>query len=151
VDFEPEHFYRDRRAQRVITYIVLSAIFLVLLLVALLTFKQGKANQQADAKADQLIAELGAQGLQAPSRDQLARTLGTDGGAVCQSPGGALTTGLQKIAAANGAAGPGMRPVDVANQVVEGERAIITVYCPEKSAEFENFVNSQTYADVIRD
>ena len=76
--------------------------------------------------------------------------LADDGGAVCADPSGFLNQALARVNMANGAAGPGQRPVIVPQNVVEGERLVIEVYCPEHLDEFNEFVNSNKYADTVK-
>jgi len=96
---------------RVTTYIVLGVAFLLLTGVCLLSFRTARESQQADQKADQLIAELTSAGARAPSKDQIVSVLGDDGGAVCAAPADALSRGVLNGQMTNGAAGPGQRPV----------------------------------------
>ena len=44
-------------------------------------------TRQASDKADEFIAALDEAGLTAPSKDQITRVLGDDGGALCDDPG----------------------------------------------------------------
>ena len=71
---------------------------------------------------------------QHPRKDQIVRALGTDGGAVCNDPGCALSPRLQNRQLVNGAAGPGTDP-SAPTAVVKGEHLIIQMYCPDKLAE----------------
>ena len=41
----------------------------------------------------------------------------------------------------NGAGGPGTRPVIADSKVAKGELAIITIYCPDKLSDFEEFID----------
>ncbi|SDM06526.1 hypothetical protein [Arthrobacter sp. ok362] len=126
---------------RSVVYIVSMVLLVVFAVVALLTFRQARETQQSLAKADQLIVEINAAGGTAPSREQIARVLGDDGGAVCANPNGALSRATFLSQLANGTTGPGMRPVISNNRIAQGELAIIKVYCPDQLAEFQEFVN----------
>lgn len=89
-------------------------------------------HTRATNQANQLADELEQAGYPRPDADQVARTLGTDGGIVCEEPASALKTALWKINLANGAAGPRQRPVIVDRRAVEAGAIILEVYCPDK-------------------
>ncbi len=131
-------------------YIIVAAVFVVLLVVSLIAHRSKQANEQAQAKANQLIVALRAAGLPAPTQDQVVTVLGDDGGAVCDDPGGALRRSIFLGQLMNGAAGPGMRPVIADNRVVKGELAIIKVYCPDQLPSFQEFVNGLNLDNTVR-
>jgi hypothetical protein len=140
----------DADRTRRTTYIVLGVVFLLLLGVALVAFRSARSTAEADAKADQYIAELTANGLRSPSKDQIVRVLGDDGGAICDDPGSGLRRGILYGTLTNGAAGPGIRPVIVDNDVLKGQLLALKVYCPDELEKFTEIVDSITYADVAR-
>jgi hypothetical protein len=148
---EPEHRYPDAPGTRRMIYVAIGVVLLLLMVIGLFTRRAGENNEEANAKADQFIAELTAAGLPAPSKDVVVRVLGDDGGAVCADPANALKVGLARNALSNGAAGPGQRPVIGPRQMVQGEELAIKVYCPDQLDEYQNFVNSHEYADVIKE
>ena len=74
---------------RVIYWIVGAAV-LILCIIGLLTYSKGQQNAQAEQLAGELTQKLEAAGFTAPDQDILVRTLGDDGGAVCDDPAGAL-------------------------------------------------------------
>ena len=81
----------DTARTRRITFIVLGVIFTILLIVALARVPQRRrARSPVAGKADQLSDAFTEAGLPAPDRDQIVRTLGDDGGAVCADPDAAL-------------------------------------------------------------
>jgi len=131
-------------------YIVTGVIVVVLVVIALLTFHSGKTSQEAEQKANQLIASLTAAGARAPSREQVVRLLGNDGGAVCDDPNGALRKGVLLGQLMNGAAGPGMRPIISDNRVVKGELLVMKIYCPDKVPTFQEFVNSLNLGENVK-
>ena len=140
------HMESSTKRGRSVTYIVATILLVVFAVIALLMFRSARETQQSLEKADQLIAEINAVGGTAPSREQIARVLGDDGGAVCANPNGALSRATFQGQLTNGATGPGIRPVIAPARVVRGELAIIKVYCPEELAEFQQFVDElQTY------
>jgi hypothetical protein len=120
-----------------------------MLITALFVFDTARgATPEAKDLAAKAITALNSAGYQTPTQRQLALTLGEDGGIVCANPTGALSQGLARLDMSNGAGGPGQRPVNVSRRVVAGERILIQVYCPEKLAEFDTFVESHNYANV---
>ena len=140
----------DPKRKRVVTWIVLGAIFLILAIIALATFRSAKNNVQASQKADQLLAALQTAGLPQPSKDQIVRVLGHDGGAMCNDPNAGLEQAQIQASMDNGAAGPGMRPTISDEQIVKGELLALGIYCPEQLAEFTNQIqNNYKFDDVI--
>jgi hypothetical protein len=134
---------------RRITYILVGAVVLVLLIVALVAWNSNKETQAAQQKADQLIATLNQAGLPTPSKDQVVRVLGDDGGTVCADPQLALKRAIMYGLATNGAAGPGLRPVIGDNLLVQGGLAVIKTYCPQELSEFTKTVGQLKTADLV--
>jgi len=109
-----------------------------------------KQTQAATAKAEQLQASFKAAGLPGYADTRtIARTLGTDGGAVCDTPE-TLAKALLAQQLSNGAGGPGRRPVEVASRTVKGETLILQIYCPDKLDGFQSFVKDLRFKGVIR-
>ena len=130
-------------------YIVITVAVLALAVVALLFYSSAQATQAAQAKADQLIAALEQAGATStPSQEQIVRVLGNDGGATCADPGGALTKAALLGLIANGAAGPGGRPVIADRRVVLGQLLIVQTYCPNELPAFQRVVNALKFAPV---
>ncbi|MGH3506969.1 MAG: hypothetical protein ACRDO2_07170, partial [Nocardioidaceae bacterium] len=80
--------------------------------------------------------------------DQIVRVLGDDGGAVCQNPNDSLSRSILLAQLANGAAGPGARPVIADSRVLQGQLLIIQIYCPDELEEFQQFVDELKTDDV---
>lgn len=140
------HMESSTKRGRSVIYIVSIILLVIFAVVALLNFRSARETQQSLAKADQLIAEINAAGGTAPSREQIARVLGDDGGAVCANPNDALSRATFHSQLTNGATGPGSRPVIANDRVAKGELAIIKIYCPDKLADFQQFVDGlKTY------
>jgi hypothetical protein len=131
------------------TYIVIGAVFLVLLIVALIAFNSNKETQAAEQKADQLIATLNQAGLRAPPKDQVVRVLGDDGGVVCDDPNLALKKTIMYGLATNGAAGPGLRPIIADNRLVQAGLAVVKTYCPDELPEFPQTAKQFKTADLV--
>jgi Tfp pilus assembly protein FimT len=129
------------RRGRFILYGVVIAVAAMLIVIGLAVRRSAKSDQVAQQKADQLIAALTAAGARTPSRDEVIRLFGDDGGAVCAGPSDALRKAALLAGLGNGAAGPGARPVIAAGRLVRGEVLVISIYCPDKLAEFQQFVD----------
>ncbi|MFF8834157.1 hypothetical protein [Streptomyces sp. NPDC015130] len=125
-------------------------ILVGLLITGLVKYTAVKRNNETLSKANQLQQELTKAGYPSPDTDTIERLLGTDGGAVCEDPGSALKTALWKIQQANGAAGPGMRPVITDTKAVEVERIVLQVYCPDEIDDFEDSLDDLDTDDTVR-
>ena len=140
------HLESSTKRSRSVLYIVSMVLLVVFAVIGLLMFKSARDTQQALEKADQLIASINQAGGTAPSREQIARVLGEDGGAVCANPNDALSRTILFSQLAYGAAGPGTRPVIADSRFLQGQLRIIQIYCPEELDEFQKFVDDlQTY------
>lgn len=140
------HRESSSKRGRTIIYIVSVLLLVVFVVTGLITFSGARQTQEADEKADQLIAAIEEAGGTAPSKDRIVRVLGDDGGATCADPNAALSRSVLLGQLVNGAGGPGTRPVIVDSKVFQGQRLIIEVYCPDELEEFTEFVESlETY------
>jgi Tfp pilus assembly protein FimT len=135
------HLESSTKRGRSVIYIVSMILLVLFAVTALVMFRHARETQQSLAKADQLIAEINAAGGTAPTREQIARVLGDDGGAVCANPNDALSRAIFHSQLTNGATGPGSRPVIANDRVANGELAIIKIYCPDKLADFQQFID----------
>jgi hypothetical protein len=133
---------RQDTSERRALYIVVAFVVVLLMVGGLIAFRSARSSAEAQQKADQLISELQAMGAPTPRKEAIVRVLGKDGGAVCADPNGALSRATLLAQLANGASGPGSRPVIANSRVVQGELAVIKVYCPDELAEFQKFVDS---------
>jgi Tfp pilus assembly protein FimT len=131
-------------------YIVTGVVVAVIMMIALLTYRSGKTSQEAEQKANQLIAAVTATGAKAPSQAAVVRVLGNDGGAVCNDPNGSLRKGIFLGQLMNGAAGPGMRPIIADNRVVKGQLLVLKVYCPDELPSFQQFVDNLNLSDTVK-
>jgi Tfp pilus assembly protein FimT len=129
-------------------YLVSCLVLVVLVVVALVAFRSARETQRAQEKADELIAALEDAGARTPDRDQIVRVLGDDGGAACANPNAALTRAALLSQLANGATGPGARPVIADSRAVKGQLLIIEVYCPDELDDFREFVDDLKTDDV---
>lgn len=129
-------------------YITACVLLAAMGVVALIAFGAARETREAQEKADELIAAIEDAGATAPSKDQIVRVLGDDGGATCQDPNEALSRAALLAQLANGASGPGSRPVISDSRVFQGQLLIIEVYCPDELEDFQEFVDDLKTDDV---
>ncbi|MFD8787436.1 hypothetical protein [Kitasatospora sp. NPDC059599] len=132
-------------------YIGAIVVLVGMMIAGLLTYTQQKATNEAYRKANQLNDALVAKGFAARNPHNIALTLGTDGGAVCDRPNSDLRQGLWLTQLTNGAGGPGMRPVIVDRKILEAGAEVIKVYCPDKLAGYQEQIDDLKTSDVIND
>ena len=130
-------------------YITSCVILGALALGAVLAFSSARETQRATEKADELIAALEDADARTPDRDQIVRVLGDDGGATCNNPNKALSRATLLTLLANGATGPGARPVIADSRAVQGQLLIIEVYCPDELEDFKSYISDLKYDDVV--
>jgi hypothetical protein len=116
----------------------------------LVAWNYDRQNEEADAKAQELIAAFEAADLRAPDPDQIARTLGDDGGQVCETADSDLVQGYWKLRLAVGGEFY-QRAVRLDPRVREGLSLVVDVYCPEKRPDIEDFFEDWDFDDVVRD
>ena len=134
---------------RRVTYIVITVALVLLLIICLVFYRRAEANQEAQDKANQLIAALQQAGVRAvPSQEQIAGVLGDDGGAICKDPASALRQALVFSQLTNGAGGPGIRPVIADSKIFKGELLVIQIYCPDELPQFQQMVEQLKTAGV---
>ncbi|ADJ45677.1 hypothetical protein AMES_3852 [Amycolatopsis mediterranei S699] len=114
---------RSSRTQRMLVYLAVGIVLGGLLAAGYLVSRSARASAEAEAKADRLAVRLAQEGARSPSRDQLVKLLGTDGGAICADPGAALAR----------ASGPAALPALPPETLVRVRELVIEVYCPEKA------------------
>lgn len=122
-------------------YITACVILVVLALWGIFAFSSARETKRAQDKADQLIAALQDAGARTPDQDQIVRVLGEDGGATCANPNEALSRATLFTLLANGASGPGARPVIADSRVLQGQLLIMKIYCPNQLEDFQQFVD----------
>jgi hypothetical protein len=130
-------------------YTTVGLLLAGVLIVMLVVFQNHRHNQDA-RKADELAQTLQTQlddaGMTVPDQDTIVRVLGSDGGAVCADPGGSLQS-LRDLNGVSGAAGPGLRPGPVVERLVDAERLVVQVYCPDELGSFDDYVDSLNLGD----
>jgi hypothetical protein len=131
-------------------YWVIGVVVVVLAIVGLITYSGKKQTEQASAKAQQLTQAFQQAGLRVPAdQDIITRSLGTDGGAVCDNPASALGRALLFDQLYNGAATVGRRPVIADTNVLKGELLILNTYCPEKVQQFRDKTQDLKLDDTL--
>ena len=135
-----------------VIYWIIAGVVVVLVLVGLITYSGEKKDQQAQAKAEQLSQRFEQAGLPVPKDlDIIVRTLGTDGGNVCDNPASALGRALLNDQITNGADFVGRRPVVIDRRIILGEALILDTYCPDELQEFRDKFNDYKVDDTIKD
>jgi hypothetical protein len=84
-------------------------------------------------------------------QDIIVRSLGTDGGNVCDNPASALGRATLLDQLANRASFVGRRPVIVDRDIVRREALIMETYCPDKLDEYRDKIDDLKFDDVIKD
>jgi hypothetical protein len=136
---------------RVMLWIV-GGVVLLLAIVGIFTYDTNRDNEQAQQLAAELTQKLEAAGLNAPEDpDILVRSLGDDGGAVCDNPANALGRALLFDNLTNGASFVGRRPVIADSNVVRGELLILDTYCPDAVEEFNDKFDDLKFDDTVKD
>jgi hypothetical protein len=131
-------------------YWIVAGVFGVLLIVMLVAWNYDRQDDEADSKAQELIAAYEDAGLRAPDADQIARTLGNDGGQVCETADSELVQGYWKLRLMIGGEFY-VRPTRLPRSVRDGLSLVVDVYCPEKRPDIEDFFEGWDFDDVVRD
>jgi len=133
-----------------VVYWVLGAILVILVVIGLVTYSGEKKTAEAQQKAQELTQKFEQAGLPVPQdQDIIVRSLGTDGGAVCENPANALGKAIQNDMLTNGADFVGRRPVIVDRRIVVGEALILATYCPDKLEKYQDRIDELKYDDTI--
>ena len=131
-------------------YWTIAMVLVILVIIGLITYNTAKTNAQAKDKAQSLSQKFKAAGLRVPDQDVIIRSLGTDGGAVCDNPGNALGRATLLDSLTNGASFVGRRPVIVDSRILLGEALILQTYCPDKLKQYQDKINKLKTDDVIK-
>jgi hypothetical protein len=131
-------------------YWILGAVVVILMIVGLITYSGEKKDQEAQDKAQQLTQKFEQAGLPVPEdQDIIVRSLGNDGGNVCDNPASALGRAILFDQLTNGADFVGRRPVIVDRNVIRGEALILQTYCPDKLADFREKFDDLKFDDTV--
>jgi hypothetical protein len=128
---------------------VIGGLLVVLAIVGVFTYSGAAEDREAQRKAEELTQRLEEEGLRAPDADILVRTLGTDGGNVCDNPASALGRAHLYDQLTNGASHVGRRPVIVDRRVILGEALILETYCPDELDEFQEKFDDLEFDDTL--
>jgi hypothetical protein len=131
-------------------YWIIGGVAIVLAVIGLITYSGKKDDQQAQQKAAQLSQSLQRAGLFVPDEDILVRSLGSDGGAVCDNPASTLGRAALLDQMTNGGSFVGRRPVIVDSRLLAGEALILQTYCPEKLQQFRDKTDELKTDNVIK-
>ena len=133
-----------------VVYWVLGAILVVLVVIGLITYSGEKSTAEAQQKAQELTQRFEQAGLPVPQdQDIIVKSLGTDGGAVCENPANALGKAIQNDMLTNGADFVGRRPVIVDRRILVGEALILETYCPDKLPQYRDRIDELKVDDTI--
>jgi hypothetical protein len=133
-------------------YWIVGIVAVVLCIIGLITYSGQKDTQQAQDKAAQLTQKFKAAGLEVPvNNDVFVRTLGADGGVVCDNPASALGRATLLGQLVNGASFVGQRPIIADRNVIKGEALILQTYCPEKLQEYKDKFDDLKTDDTLKD
>jgi hypothetical protein len=131
-------------------YWIIGGVVLVLAIIGLITYSGQKQSEEATAKAQELTQAFQKAGLAVPQDlSIITRSLGTDGGAVCDNPASALGRAALFQELYNGAAFVGRRPVIADTNVLKGELLILQTYCPEKVQQYRDKTQNLKTDDTI--
>jgi hypothetical protein len=132
-------------------YWACGVVAVVLAIVGLFTYSGQKQSEEATAKAQELSQAFEQAGLRVPQDlTIITRSLGTDGGAVCDNPANALGRAILFDQLVNGASFVGRRPVIADTDVLKGELLILQTYCPEKVQQYKQKTEDLKLDDTIR-
>ena len=132
-------------------YWAIGGLVLILCVIGLITYDTNKESERAQQLAAELTQKIEQAGFTAPDQDILVRSLGDDGGAVCDDPAGALRVAILHDQISNGADFVGRRPVIVDNRIIAGEALILETYCPDELQEFRDKFNDLKFDDTIKE
>ena len=130
-------------------YITSCVILAILALWAIFAFSSARETKRAPRQGRRVHRRTaGRRAARTPDKDQVVRVLGDDGGATCANPNKALSRATLFTLLANGATGPGARPVIADSRAVKGQLLIIKIYCPNQLEDFQQFVDDLKTDDV---
>ena len=131
---------------------IIGGVLVLLCIVGIVTYSSNQRTAESEQLAAELTQKLEAAGLRAPEDpDILIRSLGTDGGAVCDNPANALGRALLFDNLTNGSSFVGRRPVIADSNVVQGELLILDTYCPDQLKHYQDAIDELKTDDVLKD
>jgi hypothetical protein len=133
-------------------YWIIGIVAVALCVAGLIAYTGAKENERAQQKAQELTQKLEQAGLRAPDQDIIVRTLGDDGGRVCDTAkdaDGGLAKAIVFDHLVNGADFVGRRPIIADRRVVRGGLLIVDTYCQEEIEKVREAIDDLKYDDVI--
>ncbi|MFL1898285.1 hypothetical protein ACJWDR_04225 [Streptomyces tauricus] len=131
-------------------YVGAVVLLVVLAVVGIIQYDKVKTGNKAAEKANQLADAAVAAGYPRPDTGTIKRTLGTDGGNVCDDPASALKSALWKTNVSNGAAFVGQRPVIGDGRAIRAEAKILEIYCPDKLHKIQDRIDDLKTDSTVR-
>ena len=133
-------------------YWFVGLVVVALAVIGLITYSGEKKDQEAQAKAEELTQKFEQAGLPVPEdQDIIVRSLGNDGGNVCDNPANALGRAVLNDQITNGASFVGRRPVIIDRRILLGEALILETYCPDELQDFRDKFDDYKVDDTIKD
>ncbi|WP_448002627.1 hypothetical protein [Agromyces bauzanensis] len=137
------------KRERSLIYIITVVVLVALGVIATVMFLTARQEVKSQDKAEELIQVLSDAGVDVNlTAEQISRVLGNDGGAVCANPNDALSRAVLLDRIANGAGGPGIRPIITDERYLQGQVLIMQVYCPNEVEDFQKFIDSLELTDT---
>jgi hypothetical protein len=131
-------------------YWVIGGVLVVLCIIGLITYSEKKETQQAQAKAQELTQKLEAAGLRTPEDPKVfVRTLGDDGGVVCDNPSKSYGKALLYDQLTNGASFVGRRPIIIDRDILRGVALILDTYCPDQLEHYQDAIDDLKTDDTV--
>jgi hypothetical protein len=131
---------------------IIGGVVLVLCVIGVITYSGNAETRQAERKAQDLTKKFEDAGLTVPvKQDVFVRTLGTDGGTVCENPASALGRATLLSQLTNGASFVGVRPVIVDRDMLKAEALVLETYCPDKLNQYKDKVDELKTDDTLKD
>jgi hypothetical protein len=131
-------------------YGVIGLALVALAIWGVVEYRGQKETEQAQELAAELNQRFEDAGFRTFDEDEIARVLGTDGGAVCDTADEDLAQGLLRLMISNGAGGPGQRPVRTEGRVLQGMVLIVQTYCPDKAEDVQDLIDDFEFDNVVR-
>ncbi|WP_328491958.1 hypothetical protein OHS59_03825 [Streptomyces sp. NBC_00414] len=125
-------------------------LLVVLAVIGVVQYDKVKTGNVASEKANKLADAAVAAGYPRPDTGTIKRTLGTDGGNVCDDPASALKSALWKTNVSNGAAFVGQRPVIGDGRSIRAEAKILEIYCPDKLHKIQDRIDDLKTDTTVR-
>lgn len=133
-------------------YWALGGVVVVLAVVGLIVYSAGSDDREAQQKAEELTQKFEKVGLPVPADQEIiTRSLGNDGGAVCENPANALGKALLNDQITNGASFVGRRPVIIDRRILLGEALILETYCPDELPDYREQIDHFKADDTIEE